>query len=180
MRNILRELEETLGKVDADRAEYFAQMVLAAPRVFVTGCGRSGLMVRAFAMRCMHFGKKVYVLGDVTTPSLHAGDLLIIASGSGETASLVSHAKKAKKLGGNLAAVTIYPESTIGTLADCAVKIDASTPKSEREAHATSIQPMGSMFEQSLLLFLDAAIVRMMELSGKTADEMFLNHANLE
>lgn len=180
LKGILGELKGTLGKIDEGQAAQFAQMVHEAPRIFLAGCGRSGLMVRAFAMRCMHMGKTAYVLGDVTTPSIRKGDLLVIASGSGETESLVSHANKAKKLGAKIATVTIYPRATIGRMADCAVWINAPTAKSEEETGVSSIQPMGSLFEQSLLLFLDGAIVRMMELSGISSEEMFKNHANLE
>ncbi|MBC5648532.1 6-phospho-3-hexuloisomerase [Christensenella tenuis] len=177
---ILSELGGTLGKIDEEQAAAFAQMVYEAPRVFLAGCGRSGLMVRAFAMRCMHMGKTVYVLGDVTTPSIRKGDLLVVASGSGETESLVSHVKKAKKFGAKVATVTIYPKAAIGSMSDCAVWINAPTSKSEEDTGVTSVQPMGSLFEQSLLLFLDTTIVRMMELSGKSSEEMFENHANLE
>ena len=38
-----------------------------------------------------------------TTPSIQAGDLLIVGSGSGNTASLVSNAKKAKDQGAKVA-----------------------------------------------------------------------------
>lgn len=179
-KTILEELEYTLGKINGKDAEAFAKMAQEAPRVFLAGCGRSGLMVRAFAMRAMHLGKTVYMLGDVTTPSIHANDLLVIASGSGETESLVSHAKKAEKLGAKVATVTIYPQASIGKMADCVVQIDAPTSKSDQISDTPSIQPMGSLFEQSLLLFLDATIVRMMSFSGMTSERMFENHANLE
>lgn len=180
LKEIVAELGGVLGKIDEADAERFAQAAYEAPRIFVAGCGRSGLMVKAFAMRAMHLGKTVYVLGDVTTPSIHEGDLLVIASGSGETESLVSHAKKAKKLGAKVATVTIYPKATIGSMADSVVQINAPTSKSEEETGVASVQPMGSLFEQSLLLFLDGVIVRMMELAGKDSAEMFQNHANLE
>jgi len=173
LKEIVAELGGVLGKIDEADAERFAQAAYEAPRIFVAGCGRSGLMVKAFAMRAMHLGKTVYVLGD-------EGDLLVIASGSGETESLVSHAKKAKKLGAKVATVTIYPKATIGSMADSVVQINAPTSKSEEETGVASVQPMGSLFEQSLLLFLDGVIVRMMELAGKDSAEMFQNHANLE
>lgn len=43
------------------------------------------------------------------------GDLLLLASASGETASLVNVAAKAKQLGGTVALLTIFPESTLET-----------------------------------------------------------------
>jgi 6-phospho-3-hexuloisomerase len=53
-------------------------------------------MMRAFAMRLMHIGFQVHVAGDVTTPAIRGGNLLIIGSGSGETSGLVSMAAKAR------------------------------------------------------------------------------------
>lgn len=180
IQKMLAELDGVLSKIDEADAEKFVYTAHGAPRIFVAGCGRSGLMVKAFAMRAMHLGKTVYVLGDVTTPSIQAGDLLVIASGSGETQSLVSHAKKAKAFGAKVATVTIYPKATIGSMAHSVVHINAPTSKSEEDTGVASVQPMGSLFEQSLLLFLDYAIVRMMELANKDSAEMFQNHANLE
>lgn len=177
---MIAEIGGVLSRIDDTSIEKFVQTVYAAPRIFVAGCGRSGLMARAFAMRAMHLGKTVHVLGDVTTPSIHENDVLVIASGSGETHSLVSHAKKAKQFGAKVALITIYPDSTIGGMADSTVHINAPTAKSEKETGITSVQPMGSLFEQSLLLFLDGAIVRMMEIAGKDSAGMFENHANLE
>ena len=43
-----------------------------------------------------------------------------------------------------------------------------------------SIQPMGSLFEQSLLLFYDAVILRFMNKKGLNSDKMYGRHANLE
>jgi 6-phospho-3-hexuloisomerase len=47
------------------------------------------------------------------------------------------------------------------------IKIPAPTPKVEVETGFKSIQPMGSLFEQSLLLFLDAVILQLMDKHGK-------------
>jgi 6-phospho-3-hexuloisomerase len=89
-------------------------------------------------------------------------------------------ANKAKKIGSDLALVTIFPNSTIGQIADVAVKIPAPTPKVEVDSGFKSIQPMGSLFEQSLLLFLDTIILRLMEKQGNDSNTMFTRHANLE
>ncbi|MDF2815557.1 MAG: 6-phospho-3-hexuloisomerase, partial [Paenibacillus sp.] len=44
----------------------------------------------------------------------------------------------------------------------------------------STIQPMGSLFEQTLLLFFDSAILRLMEKKGYDSTTMFGRHANLE
>ena len=54
------------------------------------------------------------------------------------------------------------------------------TPKAGQTGDVHSIQPMGSMFEQSLLLCLDGVVMGVMDRMGLTAETMFTRHANLE
>ncbi len=179
-REIIKELDRTLCQVSDGMAEKLTDLILESRRIFVAGAGRSGFMGRAFAMRLMHMGFESYVVGETVTPNIQEGDLLVICSGSGETGSLVAAANKAGKIGAGLALVTIFPDSSMGRLADVVVKIPAPTPKVEADSGFKSIQPMGSLFEQSLLLFLDTVILRLMERQGKDSDTMFTKHANLE
>ncbi|PWV95579.1 6-phospho-3-hexuloisomerase [Paenibacillus cellulosilyticus] len=175
---ILLELQRTLQSVDELQINKLAEHIIGAGTVFVAGAGRSGLMMRAFAMRLMHLGIRAYVVGETVTPGIAAGDLLLIGSGSGETKGLVSMASKAQSLQATVAAITVVPESTIGSLAAALIHVPAATK--EAGTTAASIQPMGSLFEQSMLLVLDAVVLRLMERTGLRADAMFGNHANLE
>jgi len=180
---VLEELGETMRAVDPESLRKLQERLVAARRVFVAGAGRSGLVVRAFAMRLMHLGLQVYVVGDVTTPAFAAGDLLVIGSGSGETESLCAVGRKAKALGGVLAVVTIVPSSTLGQLAEVVVRVDAHSPKAAAQAAATrrpSVQPMGALFEQTMLLLLDAVVMRLAAARGTSPEELFARHANLE
>ena len=179
-RTITNELERTLSSLAEADAERMVDAVLSSDRIFVAGAGRSGFMARAFAMRLMHMGFGAYFVGDTVTPSIQSGDLLIVGSGSGETRSLVAAAGKAKEIGATVCLVSIFPQSSIGKIADFVVTVPASTPKSGAKTLAVTIQPMGSLFEQTLLLFFDAAVLRLMEKSGTNAADMFTRHANLE
>ena len=177
---IVRELDATLDQIADDEGEKLTEYILHSKKILAAGAGRSGFAVKSFAMRLMHMGFDAYVVGETVTPNLEASDLLIIGSGSGETGSLVNMAEKARKIGAKIVTVTIRPEGAIGKIADLAIKIPAPTPKAETDASFKSIQPMGSLFEQSLLIFLDAVILRLMEKQGNHADTMFSRHANLE
>ena len=177
---ITKELETTLRQVSSEEGDELTNRILKAKKILVAGAGRSGFAVKAFAMRLMHMGFDAYVVGETVTPNCEAADLLIVGSGSGETGSLVSMAGQAKRIGAAVAVVTIRPESSIGKIADVVVKIPAPTPKAEVDPGFESIQPLGSLFEQSLLLFLDAVILRLMEKQGSSPDMMFTRHANLE
>ena len=177
---ILQELEKTLSNIDNEQTDALLNMLLEAEKIFVAGAGRSGFMIKAFAMRLMHMGCEVYVVGETITPSLSSNDVLIVASGSGATESLVAMARKAKMIGARLALLTIDQSSPIGKLADIVLVIPAPSPKVQRAMQFTSIQPMGSLFEQSLLLLLDTVVLMLMERQETTSAVMFTRHANLE
>jgi 6-phospho-3-hexuloisomerase len=120
-------------------------------------------MMRAFAMRLMQLGIDTYVVGESTTPDVHKDDLLIIGSGSGRTGGPVSYAQIARNAGVPVAAVTAAKESPINQLAGIVIHLPAPTPKMhEGQKLPASVQPMGSLFEQSLLVYLDAVIILLM------------------
>lgn len=177
--SILQELERTAQKLNNQDAEKLVDGILEAKKVLVAGAGRSGFMVKSFAMRMMHMGLDSYVVGETVTPNLEHNDIFIIGSGSGETKSLISMAEKAKSIGAATVVITINPTSTLGQMADIVIEIPAQT-KSGENSRAQSIQPMGSLFEQSLLLFFDAVILRFMEKKGLDTQTMYGKHANLE
>jgi 6-phospho-3-hexuloisomerase len=177
---VLKELDGTLKQVDPAAAANLIDLLMRSKRIFVAGAGRSGLMVKAFAMRLMHLGFAAYVVGETTTPAIAKGDVLLIGSGSGETGSLAGMAQKAKSLGVMVGFVGIFPESTIGKLSDAALQIPAPTPKAAVDNGLTSVQPMGSLFEQCLLLLLDSLVMGIMEKRHTDTGTMFKRHANLE
>ncbi|CAI8703298.1 6-phospho-3-hexuloisomerase [Priestia megaterium] len=176
---ILKELKHSADLIADEEAEKLVNGILESKKVFVAGAGRSGFMAKSFAMRMMHMGIDSYVIGETVTPNFEKEDILIIGSGSGETKSLVSMAEKAKSIGGKIATVTIFPDSTIGQLADVTIKLPGS-PKDQSKGDYKTIQPMGSLFEQTLLLFYDAVILRFMEKKGLDTNKMYGRHANLE
>lgn len=177
---VINELTQTLTSIDTEAAKTFVNSIATAEEVYCAGAGRSGFQVKGFAMRLMHMGVNSYVVGETCTPNIKANGLLVICSGSGETKSLVNHATKAKEMGAKVALITINPKSRIAKLADVVIEISAPSPKSEKAGAIQSIQPMGSLFEQSEGIFMDIAIMMLMERKGLDADTMFTRHANME
>lgn len=181
MQCVLAELEQIADLLDGEAINNLVGTLTRRNTVFIAGAGRSGFLLRCFAMRLMHMGQNVHMIGDVTTPAAKAGDTLLIGSGSGETASLVSMAKKAKVRGMTVSLITTNPKSTIAKLADAVAVIPAPTPKAKGKVKtAPSSQPMGNLFEQSMFLVLDCVVMLLMEKNRLTSDMMFARHANLE
>jgi len=177
---VQEELFNTLSQVSDSQIEDLVDKILQSEKVFVAGAGRSGLMAKAFCMRLMHIGYNAFVIGETVTPNITEKDLLIIGSGSGETASLVSMARKSSSIGFSVGLLSIFPNSEIGRLSDIVVQIPAPSPKVLSDKAPPSIQPMGSLFEQSLLLVFDIIIIRLMERLGLDTHTMYSRHANLE
>jgi len=177
---IADELKYNLKQIDDSQIENVINQILKVNRIFFAGAGRSGLMIKTFAMRLMHMGLNCYVVSEIVTPSIQENDLLIIASGSGETASLVSMANKAKKIGANVCLFTIHNDSTIGKLTDNYVVIPGVTFKSNKDDTTSSIQPMGSLFEQSLFFVFESLVIMLMNKLDKKNEDMIGLHANLE
>ncbi|MGI1804420.1 6-phospho-3-hexuloisomerase [Exiguobacterium sp. TDN 0502] len=179
IQTIIEELTSTVEAIDATETKELADAVLQANRIFLAGAGRSGLMGKAFVMRLMHMGFDAYVVGETVTANLREGDLLIVGSGSGETKTLVPIVEKAQQLGGTVAVVTINPTSTLARLADLVVKLPG-VPKEQTASADETVQPMGSLFEQTMLLFYDALILQIMEDKRLDSQTMYGKHANLE
>ena len=179
-KTILDEVAGALAKVSPESVMKLISAIESSKRVFVVGAGRSGFMVRTFAMRLMQMGLEAYVAGETTTPPVNHGDLLVVGSGSGETGGPVSTVQVAKHPGVTIVAVTAFPDSTLAKLADLVITIPAPTPKARAPQSATSVQPMGSLFEQGLLTLLDTVILILMQKRQLTSDEMFKRHAVLE
>ena len=163
-------------------------ILTSSKNVFVIGQGRSGLVARAFAMRLMHLGIGVYVVGETITPAIDDDDCLLAISGAGETSYIISTAKIAKMRDAKIVAVTSYSESTLGKMSDLVIHIKGRTKvdseknyiKRQMDGKHLSLSPLGTLFEVSTLIFLDALIAQLMDKMGKTEDDLKKRHTVLE
>ncbi|ULO07300.1 6-phospho-3-hexuloisomerase [Paenibacillus sp. 19GGS1-52] len=179
LKEILSEISEVLGRFEESAAEETAFQLLGDKRIFVIGEGRSGLMAKSFAMRMMHLGATVYVIGETITPSLSGNDILVAVSGSGTTQSVVWTAQKAQEIGAFIIALTTNRESPLGKCASRLILIPAAT-KHRREGEQPSIQPLGSLFDQCVHLVLDSVCLSFAKLSQIDNAMALKQHSNME
>lgn len=178
---VLVEITTCLHLVSGESLAQAGAMIEDAPRIFVCGVGRSGLIMRALGTRLMHLGKTVYVVGESTTPSIQAGELLILGSGSGQTPTLLTITQKAQSHGANILLFTTNPSSPLTKWVDQYIALPAPSLEDVAEGRdVKSMQPMGSLFEQSLLILCDIIILWLMLRTGVSATQMRGRHANLE
>ena len=176
---VLTELSRSLREVDARSAQRLAEMILAAPRVFVYGRGRTGLATWAFASRLAQMGLETHVVGEMTAPAISRDDLLVVASGTGTTRTTLLAAGAARKIGARVVALTAHPKSPLGRAAELVVTVAGATRR-RLTNEAKSAQYGGSLFEQTLLLTLDAVAMVLKGSLARTDQEMDRRHANLE
>ncbi|KRE22303.1 6-phospho-3-hexuloisomerase [Agromyces sp. Soil535] len=162
----------------ADELSNLADLALQAERTFVFGAGRSGLALKMTAMRLMHLGLDVHVVGEVTAPAISNGDLLLTASGSGTTMSVLRAAQLASAAGASVGVITTDPHSPLATLATVSVHVLAAEKRDISDA--ASRQYAGSLFEQCVVVIGDALFHTLWQRSGVSADELWERHANLE
>jgi 6-phospho-3-hexuloisomerase len=151
---ILDEINDVMSKIDEESFKRVASAILKDKRIFVDGEGRSGLMAKGFAMRLMHLGYEVFVVGETITPAMNENDLFIAVSGSGKSANVVADTKKAKKTGCQIVAFTSNPDSVLALEADMIVKVPG-TVKGDQGESRKSIQLLSTLFDQSVHLVLD-------------------------
>lgn len=188
MSSIAQHVENVADSLDKKQVNALINSLEKANKVFVYGAGRSGLVARAFAMRLMHLGINVFVIGETVTPAIEEGDLLITISGSGETTSVVSAAKIARNAKAKVALITSYPDSSTGKLADCIVMVKGRTKllgdkdflMRQIKGEHYSLAPLGTLFEISVLIFMDSLVAELMARLKKSEDYMRMRHATIE
>ena len=190
MRLMASKIRDTAADLSDSETEAFLSELKGAERIYVMGAGRSGLVAKAFAMRLMHLGFIAYVVGETITPAMRANDLLVIFSGSGRTKTIADIAETAKEIGGRIALITSNRDSKIGRMADSIVFIEnerdevrddtAEFEIRQMTGEHKSFAPLGTLFETASMVFADACISRLMEISKIDEKELKNRHANIE
>lgn len=178
LKMILAENTKLATEIDFNQVADIIPFIQNADRIFIVGAGRTGLALKAAAMRLMHLGFTVFVAGETTTPAIRNNDLLIAGSGSGTTGTIVKAAEKAVAVGARVITISTSVTSPLAKLSDHV----AILPAAQKQDHGATIsrQYAGSLFEQSVLLLTDAIIQTLWQMDGTPAEELWQRHANLE
>ena len=178
-RAVMEELQETLGRIDAEQVNAAIKMIEDSRKVFFVGVGRVRLALEAIAKRFAHLGIDAVVVGEITEPAITPNDLLIVGSGSGTTLFPAGIAQKAHQIGAKIVHIGSNPNSPLREISEFMVRIPVRT-KAYLEDEIDSQQPMTSLFEQSLLLLGDISAKMMIERKQLDMKSLWQYHANLE
>ncbi len=186
---MLKNIENAEEYLTEDSINQFIEILTTSKNIFVTGAGRSGLAGKAFAMRLMHLGLSAYVVGETISPAIYEDDCILAISGSGETNTIVNAVQISKNRGSKILALTSYPNSSLGKLADAILYVQGRTKaevddqdylKRQFDGNYTSLTPLGTAFEITSLVFLDGLVCELMQVMGKTESDLKSRHTVLE
>ncbi len=178
---ILDEVRALVAQARPEELDALHERIRAGRRVFAFATGRSGFVLRGFVMRLTHLGHPAWYVGEASTPPVQSGDLLLVLSGSGTTATTLGAAMEAVKLGAEVAAIVGARVSPIGQLASTVVELPAPHKRGLRVPGAVpTMQTAGSLFEQAAFILLEALIQRRFQELGQDPAAALSRHANLE
>jgi 6-phospho-3-hexuloisomerase len=177
MTQILDEIQEVIGQVKEAQVTAVIERIRKDRRIFILGEGRSGLQGKGFAMRLMHLGYQVYVIGETITPSIQAGDILIAISGSGTTGNIVQLVENAQKKGIEIIGITSEPASPLARSANQQLIIPGAT---KTGSGIQSIQLLSSLFDQTLHITLDYVCLMISKRDHVSNEDAKMQHSNME
>ena len=176
---VTSEITQVVSLVVPVEVEKLTEEILKAKKVFFFAVGRVFLALQCLAKRLAHLDIDVQVVGSVTEKPITAKDLLIIASGSGESKLAIEISRIAGSHGAKLGLITSAQESTIKSMADFAVHLPCPT-KTDQKQGVESIQSMSTLFDQSLHIFGDVLCMILQQKKGLRNEDLWKRHANLE
>lgn len=176
---VLDEIKDIILDVNVVDIQQFSSIILSANRVYFAGAGRSKLMLAAIAMRLMQLGFDVHFVGEVTAPAITKNDALIVASGSGETSTMVCVADKAKRIGATICLITSCAASTLGKMSQISLVLSSGLHSVQA---SRPLQIGAAAFEQAVLIVGDVLSILLAKELGitDTNDRIQKMHANLE
>jgi len=180
MEIVLAEIERAVSNtIREGYSEFLDLFAKDKSKVICTGAGRVGLAMRGFAMRLSHLGLDAHFLGDTVVPNTGPGDLLLVGSGSGSTASILSLVEIAQEKGLRIGLITASPLSPMAKIAQSKVLLETPSKNSGKDFQ-NSVQPMTTLFEQTLGVFLDATVLDLMVKFDETTETMWKRHNAIE
>ena len=118
--------------------------------------------------------------GEATCPRIRRGDLMIAISCSGATTTSVQFARISHESRAKVVAVTAVPQSPLTAVADHVVLVPV-TGEDVTERYRYVLGPHNNtLFEQALLLYLDAMVFSILEREGIPKRAVSQRHTNLE
>ena len=175
----LAELGGVFERIDHARVEEAVEAMARARRIALYGVGREGLQIKGLCMRLFHLGREAAMVGDMTTPPVGEGDLLVVSAGPGAFSTVLALIGVAREAGARVLVVTAQPQGEAARLADHVLSVPAQT-MADDTGPASSVLPMGSLYEGAQYVLFEVMILMLRERLGVDPEAMRARHTNLE
>ena len=173
----LGELGGVLARLDDAEVDAAVAVLASAHRIACYGVGREGLQVRGLAMRLHHLGLHASVVGDMTTPPVGPGDLLLVSAGPGAFSTVLALMGEATAAEAQTLVVTAQ-DGEAARRADLVLHVPAQTMADDTSG--SSALPMGSLYEGALYVLFEVMVLQLRTRLGVPRDAMRARHTNLE
>ncbi|MBS3781091.1 MAG: SIS domain-containing protein [Candidatus Thermoplasmatota archaeon] len=171
--HILDSIEYSFENLNCESIEETVEILTASNNIFVYGSGRSGLVGRTFAMRLMQLGLDSFFIGETITPAVKPGNCVFFVSKTGETQTAIQAAEivKSRVNESNIIVLTASPESTLAGLGDVVIFLEGFGSEKNKK-----LAPLGTLFEDTAMIFLDGLIAVLMDELGEYEEDMKVRH----
>jgi 6-phospho-3-hexuloisomerase len=174
----LQEVAAAVRSVPSTEVDAVVDELLRARRIACYAGGREGLVMRGLVMRLFHAGLDVHYVGDMTTPAIGPGDLLVLSCGPGRISMVEALAGVARRDGARVLYLTAQPDVPPADRADRVVHVTAQTMADD--TGSTAALPMGSAYEIALFLLVDLVTNGVRRRRAESAEDLRSRHTNLE
>jgi len=168
---ILDNVKKTF-ETEIEGTDKFVDCIISSRKIFIYGVGRSGLIAKAFAIRLVQMGLEVFFIGETVTPIVEEGNVVVIVSYTGETMSAMQTANIVRRVGAKVVSITANAHSKLAGASNLVILIDP--PKDEERKR---LAPMGTLFEDATLIYLDGIVSMLMEKLAQSEGGMRKRHA---
>lgn len=185
----LSEIGAAFDTVDGDLSAGLVELILSSRNgsIVLHGVGREGLMMRGLAMRLCHLGLRAHCVGDMCTPPVGPGDLLLVSAGPGGFATVNALLCMAQTAGAHTAVITAQLDGSSVALANSVIFLPARTMADDSESNSNNkdkdtatVLPMGSAYEGALFILGEVLVYHLREKLGENLVAMSSRHTNLE
>jgi 6-phospho-3-hexuloisomerase len=169
---ILARVRKSLATSKNPEKDDLVKQILNSDKIFIYGVGRSGLMAKAFAIRLVQLGLKMFFVGETVTPIVEKDDLVMIISNTGETMSAVQTANIVRREGAKVIAITAKKHTKLAHASNMVIHLNI-----KKDPEDAVQAPLGTVFELTAMVFLDSIVSEIMKETGQTESDMRARHA---
>ncbi|GMH32363.1 hypothetical protein BSKO_00197 [Bryopsis sp. KO-2023] len=187
---VLGEVSSALGGMQANDVTALAVELCTAGKVCCYGVGREKLVMKSFVVRLRHLGLDAYMVGEIDTPVVTAGDIMLASAGPSFYNTVNAVCLAAIRAGTRVIAFTAHQTAPL-PFADHVIRIptfpipsnvskSAKLDSNSGGENPQKILQLGSAYEVTLWMVFECVALMIQKRRGVAENDMLAKHTNLE